>query len=389
MRLIEAKRVVVVYGIQIWMVFGMKIPLASPVFDDEMKKAAVDALCSERFVLGESVFRFEEEFAKYCGAKYAVSTSSGTSALQLSLLALGVKRGDNVITTPASFVTTANVALHVNAVPVFADIDIDTYNVDPELLEKKVTGKTRTVIPVHLFGFPVDMNSILEISREHGFAVLEDACQAHGAEYRGRKVGAIGDVGCFSFYSSKNMIVCGDGGMVVTNEENVARKVAKLRDCGRASHYEHDMIGFTARLNTVNAAIGRVQLRRLDGWNERRRAVAKLYDSLLSDLDGVVLPPNMESVVKPVYHLYVIRTRFRDEMKAWLEQNGVQCGIHYPLPIHLQPIYRSLFGYKEGDFPKSELLCKTALSLPMFPGLEKQQVEYVCRKIHEFFGQQA
>ncbi len=369
-------------------VFVMKIPLASPVFYSEMKKAAVDALCSERFVLGESVFRFEEEFARYCGVDYAVSTSSGTSALRLSLLALGVKRQDHVITTPASFVATANVALHANAVPVFADIDIKTYNVDPELLEKKVSGKTRAVIPVHLYGFPAEMDSILEISREHGFAVVEDACQAHGAEYHRRKVGSIGDVGCFSFYSTKNMTVCGDGGMVVTNDEEIARVVAKLRDCGRASHYEHDILGFTCRLNTVNAAIGRVQLRRLEGWNERRRAIAKRYGVLLSDLDEVVLPPNGGSIVKPVYHLYVIRTRFRDELKAWLEQNGVQCGVHYPLPIHLQPIYRKLFDYKEGDFPKSELLCKTALSLPMFPELEKQEIEYICEKIHEFFGRQ-
>jgi len=366
----------------------MKIPLASPSFDDEMKKAAVDALCNERFVLGESVFRFEEEFARYCGVDYAVSTSSGTSALQLSLLALGVKRGDQVITTPASFVATANVALHVDAVPVFADIEIKTYNVDPELLEKKVTSKTRAAIPVHLYGFPADMNSILEISREHGFAVVEDACQAHGAEYYGKKVGSMGDVGCFSFYPAKNMTVCGDGGMVVTDDEEIAGIVAKLRDCGRVSHYEHDTIGFTFRLDTVNAAIGRVQLRRLEGWNERRRAVAKLYSSLLSDLGEVVLPANGGSVVKPVYHLYVIRTRFRDELKAWLEQNGVQCGVHYPLPIHLQPVYRELFGYEEGDFPESELLCKTALSLPMFPGLEKQEVEYVCGKIHEFFDRQ-
>ena len=368
--------------------FEMKIPLASPFFDDEMKEAAIDALLGERFVLGESVFKFEEEFARYCGVDYAVSTSSGTSALQLSLLALGVKRGDQVITTPASFVATANVALHVNAFPVFVDINIETYDVDPKLLEKKVSAKTRAVIPVHLYGFPADMNSILEISRKHGFAVVEDACQAHGAEYYGRKVGSIGDVGCFSFYSVKNMTVCGDGGMVVTNDEKIARTVAKLRDCGRVSHYTHDMIGFTCRLNTVNAAIGRVQLRRLEKWNKKRRASAKLYDSLLADLDEVMLPPTGNSAVKPVYHLYVIRTRFRDELKAWLEQKGVQCGIHYPLPIHLQPIYRRLFGYKEGDFPESELLCKTALSLPIFPKLERREIGYVCEKIREFFVRQ-
>jgi len=363
----------------------MKICLSKPVFDREMEDAAVEALRNERFVLGESVFRFEEEFAKYCSVDYAVSTGSGTSALQLSLLALGIKRGDHVITTPASFVATANVALHVNAVPVFADIDIETYNINPELVKKRVTDGTRAVIPVHLYGFPADMNPILELSQNHGFVVVEDACQAHGAEYYGKKAGAIGDVGCFSFYSSKNMTVCGDGGMVVTNDEEVAKTVAKLRDCGRASHYKHDVVGFTSRLNTVNAAIGLVQLKRLDGWNERRRAVARLYNDLLSDLDEVVLPPNEESNVKPVYHLYVIRTHLRDELKAWLEQNGVQCGIHYPTPVHLQPIYRRLFGYKEGDFPKSELLSKTALSLPMFPELRKEEVEYICGKIYEFF----
>ena len=367
----------------------MKIPLSKPVFDEEMKSAALDALQNEKFVMGESVFRFEEEFARYCGARYAVSTSSGTSALHLSLLALGVKRGDHVVTTPASFVATANVALYVSAVPVFADIDIRTYNIDPELVEANVTNGTRALIPVHLYGFPADMNPILELSQDHGFAIVEDACQAHGAEYYGKKAGAIGDVGCFSFYSSKNMTVCGDGGMVVTNDEEVAKRVAKLRDCGRASHYEHDVVGFTFRLNTVNAAIGRVQLKKLDEWNEKRRGLAKLYSGLLSDLDEVVLPPDGGCDIKPVYHLYVIRTRLRDGLRAWLEQNGVQCGVHYPIPIHLQPIYQRLFGYKEGDFPKSELLSKTALNLPMFPELEKQEVEYICEKIHEFFDERA
>jgi len=365
----------------------MQIPLASPVFDGEMKTAALDALSSEHFVLGESVAKFEEEFAKYCGVDYAVSTSSGTSALQLALLALGIKRGDHVITTPASFVATANSALHANAVPVFADIDLKNYNIDPNLLKKHVTDKTKAIIPVHLYGFPADMNEIMEFSREHQFVVVEDACQAHDAEYYGKKVGSIGDLGCFSFYSNKNMTVCGDGGMIVTNDEKTANIVAKLRNCGRSSHYEHDVIGFTSRLNTVNAAIGRVQLRKLEDWTAKRRAIAKLYSKLLADLDAIILPPTGDSNVKPVHHLYVIRTRFRDELKAWLSQNGVQCGIHYPLPIHLQPIYQRLFCYKKGDFPKSELLSETALSLPMFPALGKNKVEYVCGKIHEFFNQ--
>ncbi len=365
----------------------IEIPLSKPVFDEEMRNAAIDALQNERFVMGESVFKFEEEFARYCGTKYAVSTSSGTFALQLSLIALGVNPGDQVVTSPFSFVATANVALHVRAVPVFADVDLKTCNIDPELAKERLTNKTRAVIPIHLYGFPADMKCIVEVFGEKGCAVVEDACQAHGAEYYGRKVGALGDVGCFSFYSSKNMTVCGDGGMVVTNDEEVARKIAKLRDCGRASHYEHDLIGFTARLNTVNAAIGRVQLRRLDEWNEKRRACARVYDRLLSDLEELVLPLTGSSEVKPVYHLYAVRTNQRDELKVWLEQRGVQCGVHYPLPIHLQLAYRKLFAYSGGEFPNSELLSRTTLSLPMYPELRRDEIEYTCKNIHDFFDQ--
>lgn len=368
------------------MIAEMKIPFALPVFDNEMKRAALDALSCETFVSGESVFRFEEEFAKYCGVHYAVSTNSGTSALQLSLIAMGIKPRSHVITTPASFIATANAALHVNAVPVFADIDMRTYNVNPELLKNEMTKKVKAIVPVHLYGYPADMNSISEISEKHRVDVVEDACQAHGAEYFGRKAGSIGDVGCFSFYSTKNMTVCGDGGMIVTDDKKTANIISKLRDCGRVSHYEHDMIGFTSRLNTVNAAIGRIQLKRLEEWNERRRTIANLYDRGLSDLGDIALPPNGESKVKPVYHLYVIRTRSRDALKAWLEHSGVQCGVHYPIPIHLQPIYRKLFGYKEGDFPNAELLSKTALSLPMFPMLQEREIQFVCDKIREFFN---
>jgi len=363
----------------------MKIPLSKPVFDEEMRNAALDALQNERFVMGESVFKFEEEFARYCGTRYAVSTGSGTSALQLSLIALGVARGNDVVTTPFSFVATANAALHVGAMPVFADVDLETCNIDIELAKEKLTNKTRAVIPVHLYGFPADMNSVLDVFRDRKCAVVEDACQAHGAEYYGQKAGAMGDVGCFSFYPSKNMTVCGDGGIVVTNDEDAARKVARLRDCGRASHYEHDLIGFTARLNTVNAAIGRVQLKRLDEWNGKRRTCAKLYDRLLSNTADVILPPNGSSDVKPVYHLYVIRTGQRDKLKLWLEQRGIQCGVHYPIPIHLQPAYRELFAYKGGELPKSELLSKTVLSLPMYPELQEDEIKYVCENIHGFF----
>jgi len=362
-----------------------RIPLAKPVYNKEMEKAAIDALLNERFVLGESVYKFEEEFAKYCGVDYAVSTNSGTAALHLALVALGVNRGHRVVTSPASFVATANAVVHAGATPVFADIALQTYNLDFEQLRQKITSETKGVIPVHLYGYPCEMDAIVEVARRHGLSVIEDACQAHGAVYKGRRVGNLGDVACFSFYSSKNLTVAGDGGMLVTDYEEVAREVAKLRDCGRVSKYVHDVIGYTSRLNTVNAAVGRVQLKHLDEWNDRRRKIAALYDRLLSDMGELVLPPSGGSEVEPVYHLYVIRLKHRDKLKKWLEENGVGCGIHYVLPIHLQPIYKQLYGFHGGEYPKSEELCRTCLSIPMHPHLTLDEIRYVSEKIHEFF----
>jgi perosamine synthetase len=363
----------------------MNIPLAKPAFDDEMKSAAVKALQNEKFVMGESVFKFEEEFAKYCRVKRAVSTSSGTFALQLALQALGVKSSDRVLTVPFSFIATANCVYSAGATPVFSDVDSRTCNMDTAIVNKKLNRETRVILPVHLYGYPVELDSLMALTEDGEHIIVEDCCQAHGAEYHGKKVGSIGSAGCFSFYSTKNMTVGGDGGMAVTNNEDVADKISKLRDCGRKSHYEHDIIGLTARLNTVNAAIGRVQLKRLDEWNDKRRNVAKLYDRLLVDLNELELPPNGSNDISPVYHLYVVKTDHRDELKAYLESNGVQCGIHYPIPIHLQPIYRQLYSYKEGDFPRSEIVSKRVLSLPMYPDLEKSGVEKVSEKIHEFF----
>jgi len=363
----------------------MKVFLASPIFNDEMKKAAIDALCSERFVLGESVFKFEEDFARYCKMDYGVSTNSGTAALHLALVALGVKRGHRVVTSPASFVATANAVVHAGATPVFADVELQTYNLDFEQLRQKITSETKAVIPVHLYGYPSDMDAIVETARRHGLCVIEDACQAHGAVYKGRRVGSLGDVACFSFYPSKNLTVAGDGGMLVTDDEEVAEKVAKMRDCGRVTKYVHDVIGYTSRLNTVNAAVGRVQLKHLDEWNEKRRKNAALYDRFLSDLDELVLPPSVGSEVEPVYHLYVIRLKHRNKLKKWLEENGVGCGIHYVLPIHLQPIYKQLYGFSGGEYPKSEELCRTCLSIPMHLHLTLDKIRYVSEKIHEFF----
>ena len=330
----------------------MKIPLGKPIFDDEMEKVAIEALRKERFVLGESVHKFEEEFAKYCGTDYAVSTSSGTDALKIALLASGIKPGQIVVTSPLSFIASANPIIHAQGTPVFSDINPETNNIDPLKLEASITSKTKAILPVHLFGYPADMNAINDIAKKRDMIVIEDACQAHGASYFGKKTGNLGLVGCFSFYPSKNMTVGGDGGMITTNDEKIAAAAAKLRDCGRKSQYVHDVVGFTSRLNSVNAAIGRVQLRHLDDWNNKRRKTAKSYDRLFEGLGDLVLPPEESVDVDPVYHLYVVRTKLRDELKSWLESQGISCGIHYVLPIHLQPIYQQMFGYNEWSLSK-------------------------------------
>jgi perosamine synthetase len=364
----------------------LKISLGQPVFDKEMENAAVNALRNERFVLGESVQKFEEEFAKYCGTDYAVSVSSGTEALRLSLIATGFKPGESVITTPASFIATSNSVIHANGQPVFSDIDMQSYTLDPSKISKAITKKTRVILPVHLYGYPADMDPINAVAEKHNLLVFEDACQAHGAIYHGKKTGSIGKVGCFSFYPSKNMTVCGDGGMITTNDEKVAVNAKKLRDCGRKSQYVHDVIGYTSRLNSVNAAIGRVQLRRLDEWNEKRRRVAEQYNRLLEGIDGLILPPKPTDEINPVFHLYVIRTKRRDELKAYLEAQGIGCGVHYALPIHLQPIYQELYPYKNGGYANAEELCQTCLSIPMYPNLTQLEISFITDSIRQFFS---
>jgi perosamine synthetase len=354
--------------------------------DEEMKEAVVSALRNERFVGGESVHKFEEEFARYCGTRFAVSTASGTAALVLSLIAEGV-RGGEVVTTPASFVASANSIIHAGATPKFADIDLKTYTIDPENVRASLDKNVKALIPVHLYGFPALMKELCEIASERGLAVIEDAAQAHGASYDGRKVGSIGDVGCFSFFPSKNMTVGGDGGMMVTNDESIAERVRSLRDCGRAkgSKYTHDMLGFTERLNTVQAAVGRVQLKRLDAWNEKRRQVASEYNDCLSDLGDLVRPPSDDLHVSQVYHMYAIRCKRRDELRQWLNSNGVETGVHYTAPIHLQPIYRQMFGYEGGEFPNSETLCSNEVSIPMHPYLTSEDVKFISGAIHDFY----
>ena len=366
-----------------------KISLIEPILTDDMIDAAVRALKNERYLKGESVKKFEEEFANFIGTKHAIAVNSGTTALHLSLITMDVKEGDYVITTPATFIATANVITYIKANPIFVDISLETYNIDPQKLEKTIKefkDKVKAIIPVHLYGYSCDMDAIMEIAERYNVKVLEDACQAHGATYKGRKVGSFGDAGALSFYPSKNMTVCGDGGMVTTNDNEIAEIVESLRDVGRSktNPYIHEYIGYTARMNTVNAAIGRIQLKYLEKWNERRRKIAREYNKKLNGIGDLILPPKENSKVKPVYHLYVVRTKYRDQLKEYLEKRGIECGIHYPLPVHLQPPYRRI-GFKEGMFPNAERWAREVLSLPMHPNLTRDEIEYIISCVEEFF----
>lgn len=366
-----------------------KIPLAWPVIDSEMKDAAVKAL-DEKLVMGESVYKFEDEFARYCGTKFAISTGSGTAALSIALQSLGIGSGSQVVTTPFSFIATANAVIHTGAEPRFADVENSDINLSPEETRKAMTPKTRAIIPVHLYGHPSRIDEFREIAQEKDVKLIEDACQAHGAEVNGRKAGSIGDAGCFSFYPAKNMTVGGDGGMITTNDEDLAEAARSIRDCGRNKNSKYHMgrIGYTSRLNSVNAAIGRIQLRRLDGWNESRRRLASRYRKELDGVQGLALPSTERAGVRGVYHLFVVRSKSREKLKDYLESNRVETGVHYPVPIHLQTPYVQSYGYSEGAYPLSEKLSAEVLSLPMYPDLTESQVSEVCSLIKESLSKQ-
>lgn len=359
-----------------------KIPTSRPTVTEEMIEAMTSALRDERMVLGESVFKFEDEFARFTGTDHAISVSSGTDALILSLVALNI-RSKEVITTPFSFIATANAVVHAGGTPVFADSSPQDFNIDPR--EIRPGRNTAAVMPVHLFGHPSHMDEIMESVGED-VKIIEDACQAHGAIYKGRRAGAIGDIGCFSFYPTKNMTVGGDGGMITTNDKRLADDLRKLRDCGRTSRYIHDVFGFTSRLNTANAAIGRVQLRHLDDWNERRRSIARRYAEKLKDVEELRLPPMGDRDITPVFHQFVVEAEDRDALAKDLLAKGIETGVHYPVPIHLQPVYRDAMGFSPGSYPESERQADRVLSLPIFPTLTDEEVDRVCAAIHGYYG---
>jgi dTDP-4-amino-4,6-dideoxygalactose transaminase len=334
------------------------------------------------FILGPEATQFERAFAQYVGAKRAVGVASGTAALQLALLACGIGKGDEVITTALTFVATAETISHTGAKPVFVDIDPRTYNLDPNRVEAALTPRTRAIIPVHLYGQPAEMESLLDIATRHGLWLIEDAAQAHGAAYRGRRCGSIGHLACFSFYPAKNLGAYGDGGAVTGNDEDLLARVCKLRDHGRTSKYQHDELGYGERLDALQAAVLGVKLSFLDEWNEARRRHAKLYDKLLQD--SAVVTPIEAPDTHHVYHLYVVRTPRRDALVTYLQAHGIEVGIHYPLPLHRQPVYLKL-GYADVVLPEAERAASEVLSLPMYPELTMEQVGYVVERVKEFF----
>lgn len=362
----------------------MKVPFLDlkaqyNVIHAEINAAIQEVLESSAFAGGPFVAKFEEQFAVFCGTKYAVGVGNGTDALWLVLLAYGVGPGDEVITVPNTFIATAEAISICGAKPVFVDVDARTYTMDPARLKQAITPRTKAIIPVHLFGQTADMDPILEIARQHGLPVVEDACQAHGAQYKGRMAGSMGVAGCFSFYPGKNLGAYGEAGAVVTNEQELAGKIKVLREHGQPKKYIHSVIGWNARMDGIQGAVLSVKLKYLSAANDARRANARLYSELLAGERCVVLPTEA-SYSKHVYHLYVIQTARRDELIQLLGAKGVACGIHYPVPLHLQEAYASL-GLSQGIFPVAEESARQFVSLPMFPELSREQIAVVCDEL--------
>jgi dTDP-4-amino-4,6-dideoxygalactose transaminase len=345
----------------------------------ELERACLDALTRGEYILGPDVAAFEDEFARFCGVAYGVGVDSGTSALELALRGLGIGSGDEVITAASTFVATTLAIAHAGARAVLVDVEPSTYTLDPRAVAAAITSRTRAIVPVHLYGQCADMAPLLALARRHGLAVVEDACQAHGARHRGERAGSLGDAAAFSFYPSKNLGAAGDGGIVVTRDALLADRVRMLRNYGQRRKHHSEIVGHNRRLDTLQAAMLRVKLPHLDAWNEARRAHAASYDEALSA--APVIRPAVATGNEPVWHLYVIRVADRDVLRACLAADGIETGVHYPVPVHLQPSHRSL-GYGPGDFPISERLAEEGVSLPMYPELPPDAAERVAAALH-------
>ncbi|MGG7178094.1 DegT/DnrJ/EryC1/StrS family aminotransferase [Clostridium paraputrificum] len=379
---------------------------------EELNKATLDVLSSAGYIMGKNVTELESRFAEYTGSKYAISVGNGTDALVIALKALGIKEGDEVITTPFTFFATAESISAVGAIPVFVDVRKDTFNIDTTKIEEKITDKTKAIMPVHIFGQSADMDEINEIAKKHNLKVIEDACQAVGGKYKGRKIGSLGDVACFSFFPTKNLGCAGDGGIIVTSDENVATIARALRTHGSGENgqkaynllnnieediakaegaddtvynplkYYNYLIGHNSRLDAMQAAILLEKIKHIDNWNAKRREVAKIYDKELADTDLVT--PFIDETNESVYHMYILQSENREEILTKLKDKGVATGVYYPVPLHLQKVYKDL-GYKEGDMPVSEYLSHRTFAIPVYPELTEEQIGYIIDSIKEEF----
>src|SRR5437660_7296903 len=351
--------------------------------EGEIGEATSRVIQQSDFILGREVSLFEEEFAAFCEAKYAIGVDSGTSALELALRAYDIGPGDEIITAANSFIASALAISHAGARPILVDVDPSTYTADVSAIESAITPRTKAVLPVHLYGHPAHMDPIRELADKHGLVIIEDACQAHGTRYKGRRAGSLGHAAAFSFYPGKNLGAYGDGGIVVTNDRGIAKRLEMLRNYGQKEKYQHLFRGYNRRLDTLQAAVLRVKLKYLEKWNAARRSNAVLYHKFLEGC-GVVLPGEAGGA-ESVWHLYVIRIEQRDVLREHLISQGISAGIHYPIPIHLQPAYRDL-GYKRGEFPVTESYAQELLSLPMYAEMTQGQIEYVSKTIWAFMS---
>lgn len=370
----------------------MQIPLLDlkrQYFDikKEIDLAIQRVLEAGSFILGENVKALERDFAAFCGTAYAVGVASGTDALELSLKASGIKKGDEVITTPFTFIATAEAICRVGAKPVFADIDLITYNIDYVEIRKNITANTKAVIPVHLFGCACDMDSLMDTARRYKLKIIEDCCQSIGSDYKSRKVGSFGDAGCFSFFPSKNLSTYGDGGMIVTNNKDTYELLRMLRVHGSRDKYFHIYQGLNSRLDELHAAILRVKLPHIQEWNNQRSKLAHIYNDYFgkAGLDGIIICPRENQNAGHVYNIYAVRAKDRDTLKDYLQKKGVQTGVHYPMGLHIQEVYKDL-NYKLGDFPNTELVSSEIISLPMYPELEEKEIDYIVKTIKDFYG---
>ncbi|MDU2157338.1 DegT/DnrJ/EryC1/StrS family aminotransferase [Clostridium sp.] len=375
---------------------------------EKLDKAALGVLSSANYIMGKTVTDFEKEFADFVGVKHAISVGNGTDALVLALKSMGIGEGDEVITTPFTFFATAEAISAVGATPVFVDVNKETFNIDVTKIEEKITSKTKAIMPVHIFGQSADMDEINEIAKKHNLYVIEDACQAVGGKYKGRKIGTLGDIACFSFFPTKNLGCAGDGGMIVTNDDKIATIARALRTHGSGENgqkaynllnnieeevktaegandtvynplkYYNYLIGFNTRLDAIQAAILSVKLKEIDSWNAKRREIVELYDEALQNSDLVT--PVAKDYNEHVYHMYILQSENREEVLTKLKEAGIATGVYYPVPLHLQKVYKDL-GYKEGDMPVSEYLSHRTFAIPVYPELTKEQIDYIISKI--------